>query len=266
MSALNVHDVGEGPVAVLLHAFPCDARMWRPQADAMVAAGWRVLVPDLPGFGGSALLHSEPGLGPVADAVGDMLDERAIDRCVLAGVSLGGYVAMALLASRPDLAAAVVFCDTKATADGDVARENRERLAALCEAEPDQTARILEQSVLPGLLGETTRATRPDVVTQVRGWLGEAQAQTVAWYQRAMATRPDSRDLLGTLDVPALIVWGDEDVLSPRAEQDLMLERLVHGDMSVVEGAGHLANVESPDEVSKVLRRFGDVVRGHQQS
>lgn len=266
MSALNVHDVGEGPVAVLLHAFPCDARMWRPQADALSLAGWRVLVPDLPGFGGSELLDDEPRLGAVADAVVSMLDERSVDRCVLAGVSLGGYVAMAMLASRPDLAAAVVFCDTKATADGDAARENRERLAVLCEQDPAQTARILEQSVLPGLLGETTRATRPDVVAEVRGWLGEARSETVAWYQRAMAARPDSRDVLASLEVPALVVWGDEDALSPRAEQDLMLERLVHGDVSVIAGAGHLANVECPDEVSWVLRRFGDVVRGHQQS
>lgn len=266
MTSLSVRDEGDGPVAVLLHAFPCDGRLWDAQAAALVGAGWRVIVPDLPGFGESDPLAGPPSLPAVADAVIAMIDERSIDRCVLGGVSLGGYVAMAVLAKRPDLAAAVVLADTKATADAPAARENRLRLAEMCEQAPDQTARILEQSVLPGLLGDTTRATRPAVVDRVRGWLASVPAESVAWYQRAMADRPDSLGVLAGLEVPALVVWGDEDALSSRAEQDLMLGSLVHGDLCVVEGAGHLALVESPDEVSWHLRRFGEVVRGQQQS
>ena len=243
MTSMHVRDEGEGPVAVLLHAFPCDGRMWQPQATVLVEAGWRVLVPDLPGFGASDPVAGEPSLLPVAEAVIAMVDDRGIDRCVLAGVSLGGYVAMSVLSSRPDLAAAVVLCDTKATADAAAARDNRERLALMCEEAPDQTARILEQSVLPGLLGETTRASRPEVVLRVRDWLASAPTATVAWYQRAMAARPDSLDVLQGLDVPALVVWGDEDALSARAEQDLMLERLVFGDLAVRRGRQRPADV-----------------------
>ena len=104
---------------VLLHAFPCDGRMWEPQAHAAVSLGWRVLVPDLPGFGASTLIDSEPDLAVVAAALITELEERGVDRCILGGVSLGGYVAMAVLRSRPDLVAAVLLCDTKATADSD---------------------------------------------------------------------------------------------------------------------------------------------------
>ncbi len=256
MSGINVRDLGDGPAIVLLHAFPCDGRMWEPAAEALAASGLRVIVPDLPGFGGSTLIDAPPGLEAVADAVIGMLGERDIDRCVLGGISLGGYVTMAILRRRPDLAAAVVLCDTKATADTPAAAGNRERLAALCLAEPDRTGRILEQAVLPGLLGDTSRAERPEVVDLVRGWLDDASAEAVAWYQRAMAARPDSLEVLESLDSPALVMWGDEDTLSPRAEQELMLGRLALGDSAVIERAGHLANVERPEAVAAALRSF----------
>lgn len=261
-SPLHVRDEGEGPVLVLLHAFPCDGRMWEPQARATAEAGWRVLVPDLPGFGRSPLPDSEPSLDAVADAVLAMLEDRGVDRCVLGGISLGGYVAMALLRARPDTVAGLLLCDTKATADAEAARDNRERLALRCLASPQETAQILEEAVLPGLLGDTTRADRPEVVERVRGWLDDAEADAVAWYQRAMAARPDSRTTLAAVEVPVLIVWGDEDVLSPRAEQDLMRAAVPGADLVVVEGAGHLANVEDPPEVTAAVLGLLEVVRG----
>jgi pimeloyl-ACP methyl ester carboxylesterase len=262
MSAgLHVRDYGDGPVVLLLHAFPCDGSMWQPQAEALVAAGRRVLVPDLPGFGRSRLLNSRPALDAVATALLTELDGRDIERCAIAGISLGGYLTMALARLRPSLLSGVVLCDTKATPDGTPARENRERLALMCEQAPDETARILEQAVLPGLLGDTTREQRPDVVDQVRGWLSAAQAATVAWYQRAMAARPDSRDALATLAVPGLVVWGDEDALSPREEQDLMVASLADAAFVAVDGAGHLSNVERPDVVSAALVDFTDRLR-----
>lgn len=251
--SLLVRDEGSGPPIVLLHAFPCDGRMWAPQAAALREAGWRVLVPDLPGFGGSDLLAGPPSVSAVADAVLSMLDERAVGPCALAGVSLGGYVAMGMLRARPGVASAIILCDTKATADGAAARENRERLARLCLESPGETARILEQAVLPGLLGETSRAIRPGVVARVRGWLGEAPADTIAWYQRAMADRLDSLGVLAAARVPALVVWGDEDTLSPASEQDAMMASLPDARLVTIAGAGHLANVEKPEEVTSAL-------------
>ena len=264
--SMHVRDTGDGPVVVLLHAFPCDGRLWRPQADDLAGAGWRVLVPDLPGFGESALLDGEPSLDLVADEVLAMLDDRGVDRCVLAGVSLGGYVAMAVLRRRPDVAAGLVLCDTKATADADPARENRERLARLVLESPDDCARILEQAVLPGLLGDTTRAQRPEVVETVRSWIAAAEADTVAWYQRAMAVRPDSVGVLGSVDAPTLVVWGEEDALASRAEQEIMRAASSDADLVVVQQAGHLANVERPEVVTAAMRRFLDVVRGPRTS
>jgi pimeloyl-ACP methyl ester carboxylesterase len=251
--ALFIDDEGDGAAVVLLHAFPCDSRMWAPQTEALRAAGFRVLVPDLPGFGRSVLLDDGPSLVRVADSILRGVESRGVVRFVLGGVSLGGYVAMAMVASRPELVLGLALCDTKATDDSGAARESRERLAQLCLAAPDETTRILEQAVLPGLLGDTTRAGRPSVVADVRSWLSEARPESVAWYERAMAARPDSREALARVATPSVVVWGGEDALSPREEQDLMLASLLDAKLVVVEQAGHLANVERPDAVTAAL-------------
>jgi pimeloyl-ACP methyl ester carboxylesterase len=250
---LSVDDRGDGPVVVLLHAFPCSGAMWAPQADALRTAGRRVVVPDLPGFGGSPLLPGEPSLDDVADAVLADLHARGVRSFDLGGVSLGGYVAMAILRRRSEEVTSLVLCDTKATADGAAARDSRERLAQLCLASPSDTGRVLQQAVLPGLLGDTTRASRPAVVALVTGWLNEVAADTVAWYQRAMAIRPDSLDVLSGFERPATVVWGDEDALSSLSEQEVMLDALPDAQIALIERAGHLANVERPEAVSGVL-------------
>lgn len=264
--SLYVRELGDGPVVVLLHAFPCDGRMWLPQAQALADDGWRAVVVDLPGFGQSALPPDAPSLDAVADAVIGELTVRGIDRCIVAGVSLGGYVAMAMLRSHPELIAALVLCDTKATADGEQAFANRERLAAAVEAEPSAAARVLEQAVLPGLLGETTFRTRPEVVDTVRAWLNDADAATVAWYQRAMAHRPDSRDVLSAAALPTLVVRGDEDALSSLEEAELMVATSPEATLVRVPGAGHLANVEDPPAVTEAIVHFVGLVTGPQTS
>lgn len=260
--SLHVRDVGDGPVLVLLHAFPCDGRMWDPQAAAAAAAGWRVLVPDLPGFGASSMPEAAPSLSVVAAAVIGMLEDRGIDRCVLGGVSLGGYVAMELVRARPTMLAGLVLCDTKASADGPEARANRERLAELVLESADGAGRILEEAVLPGLLGVTTREHRPLVVELVRGWLHAADPSAVAWYQRAMADRPDSVADLADVDLPTLVVWGEEDALSDRTEQERMVNAVTDARLVVVPESGHLANVEDPEAVSAAIVQFLGVVRG----
>ena len=264
--SIHARELGTGPVVVLLHAFPCDSRMWEPQAQALAASGCRVLAYDLPGFGASALPAAMPSLDAVAEVVVADLALRGVDRAVLAGVSLGGYLAMAMVRAQPELVAALVLCDTKATADGEQALANRERIAAAVEAEPSSVARILEQAVLPGLLGETTFRDRPEVVEQVRGWLRAADATTVAWYQRAMAGRPDSRAALEAAALPTLVVRGDEDALSSLAEADILVGTSPDATLLAVPGAGHLANVEDPSAVTEAVVRFVEIVTGPQTS
>ena len=259
---MHVRELGDGPVLLLLHAFPCDGRMWDPQMRAAADAGWRVLVPDLPGFGSSELLDAAPDLDAVADALLTMLDDYDVERAVVGGVSMGGYLTMALIRRRPSLLAGIALCGTKASADSEEARANRERLAAMFEDAPDETSRILEQAVLPGLLGETSRQERPEVVARVRSWLADARPASVAWYQRAMAGRPGSLADIADADLPTLVLWGEEDALSPRSEQDLMVGAPSDARLAAVPRAGHLVNVEAPEAATSALLAFLDTVRG----
>ncbi len=247
-------------MVLLLHAFPMDHRLWQEQSDSLAALGVRVFAPDLPGFAGTSLPDCPPSLSAVAQVVLSTMDAEGVEHAVVAGSSLGGYVSMELLRARPQFVDGLALCGTKATADSDEARANRERMATLVTQSPEACGRLLEQAMLPGLLGSTSFSHRPEVVERVRGWLWEAPADTVAWYQLAMAARPDSLSDLARFDRPVSVVWGEEDTISPRSEQDLILEKLSDGRLCQVDDAGHLACIERPQAVtSAILELVGSV-------
>lgn len=252
------------PAVVLLHAFPLDSRLWDDVVDAVADAGWDVVVPDLRGFGESAYgadgPDDEPSLTWMARDVLGILDRVGVNSAVVVGLSLGGYVAMELVRQDPSRIAALALVDTKASADGDDARANRLRVAEQV-LEAGSTA-ALARAMLPGLLGETTRTRRPDVVERVRGWIEEADPAGVAWAQRAMAARPDSHADLEALTVPVLVLWGDEDSLAPRGEQESMVAALRDCRFVEVPGCGHLSAVEAPEAVTAALAAFLADVRG----
>ena len=233
---------------VLLHAFPLDHRMWEAQVDALRAAGHTVICPDLPGFGGTVLPGGAPDLVSVAHAVVRELDEDGVERAVIAGLSLGGYVAMAMLRIAPERVAALALCDTKAGADAPEAIANRIRIAEAAERDPAGLGRLLRGALLPGLL-----ASGSAQAARVGAWLEAAPAPAVAWYQRAMAARPSSLPDLARFAGPALVLWGDRDAISPEPDQRAMLDALRHGEAVIIAGAGHLSAVEAPEDVSRAL-------------
>ncbi len=251
------------PTVVLLHAFPLDKRLWDDVVDAVAEADWDVVIPDLRGFGESAFNEDgpdeDPALSWMARDVLDILDRIGVNAAVVVGLSLGGYVAMEIARQDASRIAGLVLVDTKASADHEEARANRLRVAEQV-LEAGSTA-ALARAMIPALLGPTTQSRRPEVVARVRDWIEEADPVGVAWAQRAMAARPDSHADLAALNVPALVVWGDEDALSPRAEQDSMLESLHDARFVEIAGSGHLSAVEAPDAVSAALVSFLHDVR-----
>ena len=254
-------DEGSGPVVVLLHAFPCDRSMWDGQVAGMVDAGWRVMAPDLPGFGDSALLAEPPSLTAVVEALVASLLERSVDRSVLVGLSVGGYLIMEWLRRHPEMVAGVVLCDTKASADSNEAAAGRLEMAAAIEQDPSACAVTLRERLLPVIVGETTRSIRPEVVDVVTTWMDAAQPASVAWYQRAMAVRPDSIATLSEAEVPALVLWGEEDVMAPEVEQDAMVAVLRNARLAVIPKSGHLSAVENPSMVTREVVDFVSMVR-----
>ena len=245
-------EVGSGPALVLLHAFPLDHSLYREVSEPIAALGWRVITPDLRGFGAS------PGVATtmedLAADVAALLDALSEESVVIGGCSLGGYVALAFAAQYPHRVAGLVCIDTKATADGDEARANRERIAKQVRGSGSTAA--LAATMPASLLGHTTQATRPDLVEWAKDTILAAAPEAVAATQLAMAARPDRQEMLGGLHVPVLAIRGDEDVVSTAADHETIADA-AHDAVSVtVPGSGHLLPIEAPEAFVEQLGAF----------
>ena len=249
-----VIESGRGRAVVLLHAFPLNATMWMPQREALGASGNRVLTPDQRGFGGSQLGHDEPSLDEVADDIATMLDAKKIARAVIGGLSMGGYVAMAFWRRHRDRVEALVLADTKAGADPPEAAANRLRIADQVLA--DGSSKLLVEELLPKLIGATTAEKRALILGRVKALVETAPPPAVAWAQRAMAARPDSTETLRTVDVPTLVVVGEEDVISPPADAQAMADAIPGARLVAIPASGHLTAVETPDEFNSAVAEF----------
>lgn len=240
-------EAGRIPV-VLLHAFPVGPAMWQ---DLSALLPGDVLVAHLPGFGQTPTpTDAEPSLDYVAHRVAATLDEHEIERAVLVGLSMGGYVALAFCELFAERVAALGLLDTRTTADTEEARTGRLSAA--------QT--VLQQRAvtvdLPAMLSQKTRDSRPHIVTAVNQWAAEADPAGVAWAQRAMAARPDRTEVARALTVPMLALAGAED---PSTPLETLLEQL--GELPQLESvevpdASHLSAVEQPEIVAEAINRL----------
>lgn len=250
MSALAVHTTGDvtGTPLVLLHAFPLDSRMWEPVLPLLPGIG--VVRVDAPGFGASPA--AEPGLAELAHEVIGAVRDLGAERAIVVGLSMGGYVAMAVAEVAPQLLAGIGLLSTKAGADAETARAGR---LAMADA-ADRGEHGLTEPMVEVLVGETTRLTRPAVHAQVQTWLAGAPVSGIAWAQRSMAHRPDRLDVLAALPalpaLPALVLRGVEDGLMSVADAADMAEALGVG-VTQLDGVGHLAALEDPVAVAAAI-------------
>jgi pimeloyl-ACP methyl ester carboxylesterase len=244
---------GEGTPLVLLHAFPFSRQMWRHQHDGLTDQ-LRLVTPDLPGFGESPASTRPPDLAVMADDVLRLLDRLRLDAVVLGGLSMGGYVAMEILRRRPGVVRGLVLADTKASADSEEGAANRRRMADLLEER--RSSRPLVHDVLPTLVSDTTRETRPETVEWLRGIVEDTDPRAAAWAQRAMAARPDSFETLRQVRVPTLVLVGEEDRLSPPAEAEATVGAVPGAQIAVLSGAGHLSAAETPEEFNHLVGDF----------
>ena len=231
------------PVLVLVHAFPLGAQMWEPQFRGAFH-GWRILAPDLRGFGGSTdprADEAEPSIDDYAEDVVSLVREVAGGPVVLGGLSLGGYVAFAVMRRAPGLVRALILADTRAGADSLEGRAARKAMLTLLEREGPQG---VARDMMPRLLGATTREQNPDTEDTVRLLIKRQSPNAIRDAVVRMMERPDSRALLPTLTVPALVIVGDEDVLTPPSESEAMVAAMPNASLVRIAGAGHLSNLE----------------------
>ncbi|HZD01042.1 MAG TPA: alpha/beta fold hydrolase [Actinomycetes bacterium] len=243
---------GEGTPVVLLHAFPLDSRMWLPQIEAL--SGYQAIVPDLRGFG-AARAHAVDvaHMDLLADDVARLLDARKLDQVILCGLSMGGYVALAFARRHRNRLGGLVLCDTRAAADSEEAAAAR---LAMAERVLAEGAGFLPETMVPRLLGQTSREQRPDLVERVKEIILDQDPRGIAGAQRGMAARPDSTPVLAEVTVPTLVIVGDEDELTGPEEGRALATGIRDALLVQVEGAGHLVSLEQPAPVNEALLDF----------
>ncbi len=250
--------LGDGQSVVLLHPFPANHEFWLPVAEVL-ALRYRVILPDLRGHGDSGVGDGPAIMEKHAADIAGVMDAADIGRAPLVGVSLGGYALFEFWRRHRGRVAALGLCNTKAPADSAEARAGR--LQAANDVMERGTEPFFE-SMVPRLLGKTTRETRPDLVEGALRMMRKMSPEDVAQVQRGMADRPDSVETLKTINVNTLLMTGEEDVLTGVNEAELMRQHISQSQLCVIPKAGHYSAWEQPGQVGKLLRKFLDGAGG----
>lgn len=249
--------LGEGPPVVLLHPFPVNHEFWMPVAEAL-ALRYRVILLDLRGHGESGAGDGPATMEKHAADLARVMDDVQVGRAAMIGVSIGGYALFEFWRTYRARVSALGLCNTKASADGSEAR------AARLQAANDILERGTEpffESMIPKLFGKTTREARPDLVEGALRMMRQTSPENIAQVQRGMAERADSVETLTTIDVPTLLVTGDEDIMTGVNEAELMRRHIPGSQLRIIPKAGHYAPWEQSGEATRILRQFLDGLR-----
>lgn len=242
---------GTGVPVLFVHGFPHDRSLWTPQLQGLTVQA-RCLAVDLRGFGETT---AKPpfSMDQYADDLAGFLDVMHVERAVIAGLSMGGYIALAMWRRHAARVRGLVLSNTRAGADSDEAREKRKNLMKVAR---DQGSSAVADAMITGMLGKTTRSKRPEIVNIVHRMISSAPVDGIVGGLQAMMDRPDSTSTLGTIDVPTLVVTGDEDALIPTADARSMHEGIRGSSLEIITGAGHLSNLERPAAFNHVVSEF----------
>ena len=246
--------MGDGLPVVLLHPFPANHKVWLLAAE-LLAGRYRLILPDLRGHGQSGAGGGPATMEKHAADLLRLLDASGVGKAVLAGVSIGGYVLFEFWRRHRERVSGLILCDTRAGADTAEGRANR--LKAAADVEKQGPIPFID-SMIPKLLGETTRTPRPDLVERAREMMQEMSVQGIAAVQRGLAARPDSAAALKTINVPTLVLVGAEDSLTPLSEAELMQRHIAGSRLQVIARAGHYAVFEQHEAAGKAIRGFLD--------
>lgn len=257
-SELQYEDRGRGVPLLLLHAFPLGLFMWDDQVAALEAQR-RLVRFDARGFGGTPADEEPLTMDRIADDAAALLDHLGIETAVVAGCSMGGYAAFAMVRRHPQRIRALVLQNTRATADTEEARKNRGVLAERVLAEGAGAA---ADAFLPKLLGETTQRERPERAARLRERILENPPRGIANALLGLGARADSSPTLGAVSVPTLVIAGEEDTLTPPSDAEAMRAGIRGSRLETVPRAGHLSNLENPEAYNRILGTFLDGIAG----
>jgi pimeloyl-ACP methyl ester carboxylesterase len=250
---LHVVDQGSGRTLLLVHGFPLDHSMWQGQIGDL-ARDYRVLAPDLRGFGRSAVTTGTVSMEQFADDLAALLDALCIRQpVVLCGLSMGGYVAWQFWRRHRSRLAGLIVCDTRAVAD---TPEGAQLRLATAERVLAEGACVLAATMLEKLFAPSTLTQRPDVIESSRQVILATRPAGAAAAARGLAQRPDVTADLSRIDVPTLVLCGERDAISTVDEMRGIATRIPGAEFVVIPEAGHMAPLENPGPVNTAIRRF----------
>ena len=250
---ISYGDQGSGDVPILLvHGFPLDRRMWEAQVESL-SSEFRVITPDLRGHGESQIVTGPYTMELLADDLNGLLDALNLQQVALGGFSMGGYAVFSFYRKYAERVESLMLLDTRPQPDSDDAKKGREDMAQLAEREG---AAPIAERLISRLLSSGTVSNRQDVVDKVNRMITECPVAGIAGDLRGMALRSDSSDLLPAINVPTLIVVGDQDAITPPAESQMMASIIPDATLVEISGAGHLSNLENPAEFNKAIADF----------
>lgn len=246
-------DVGEGDPLVLIHGHPFDRSMWRPQVETFSRAGWRVIAPDLRGYGESTVVPGTTPLEAFARDIAHLLDRLDVDRVVLGGLSMGGQIVMEFHRLFPERLRALLLADTTPQAE---TLEGRTRRNDMAERLLREGIGPYADEVLPKMVAPRNIKALPAVANHVQDMMRGTSPEGAAAALRGRADRPDYVDMLGHIAVPTLVVVGRDDEFTPVSDAKLMQDLIPDSSLAVIDGAAHMPNLERPREFDAALRTF----------
>ena len=249
---MHHEEKGQGIPLLLIHGFPHDHTLWEPQLGGLQDAA-RVIAPDLRGFGIGEEVPQTMTMDDYAADLKTLVDDLGIEKAVICGLSMGGYVALAFLARYPEVTQGLILCNTRSGADNEKAREGR---YATAQKALDGGMAAIAEGMLPKMISEQSALARPDLSMFVENMMAHQSSEAVAAASRGLAIRPDRTAMLSSIKVPTLIITGSADTLIPPSESEAMAAAIPGCELVVIPGVAHLSNLEDPVAFNAAVRAF----------
>jgi 3-oxoadipate enol-lactonase len=250
---MAIEVAGHGIPLLLVHGFPLDKTLWELQINDLTNTA-RVIAPDLRGHGASDPVTGEYTMDLLADDCSALLEDLQVkDPAVVCGLSMGGYIAFSFYRRYPQWVAGLILAATRAKADSPEAQATRDKMAAKAE---EQGAAAIAADLLPKILSPRTLSTNPELVERVKHMMANTSVQGIKGALMGMQSRPDSTPTLSEINVPTLILHGEDDQLIPQQEAHDMHAAIHDSQMHVLPQAGHLLNLEQPELFNQAVRQF----------
>ncbi|AXP82885.1 3-oxoadipate enol-lactonase 2 [Mariniflexile rhizosphaerae] len=250
---LSYDDVGEGTIPIIfLHGFPFDKTMWQLQLR-FFKDSYRLIACDIRGFGKSTDEKTSLSIDLFADDLIQFMDKLSIDKAIICGLSMGGFIALNAIKRFPQRFEALILCDTQCIAD--TAETKEKRYKTIDEIEAEGTANF-NDGFIKSVFHKYSITNKKELVEQVRNVVFANSEHIIKKGLVALAERSETCSFLDKITVPTLILCGREDEVTPLAQSELMKAAIEESVLCVIDNAGHLSNLEQPEEFNIHLHDF----------